>query len=164
MNSALYCEVLWKLQDAIRRKCPAQLGRGVLLLHDNARPHKARTTQERIQELQWELLELPPHSPVLALSDFYMFGPLRNNLGGRCFTDDEEVGMEVWKWLRQQSNEFYAVDFDALVKCWKNLSVKNAVFWDVVLCKSCVNQRFGGTYRLHLQGRKIRSRETSVSR
>jgi hypothetical protein len=27
--------------------------------------------------------------------------------------------------------------------------------WDVVPCRSCVNRRFGGTYRLHLQCRKI---------
>jgi hypothetical protein len=26
--------------------------------------------------------------------------------------------MEVWKWLRQQSNDFYTVGFDALVKRW----------------------------------------------
>jgi hypothetical protein len=43
--------------------------------------------------------------------------------------------------------------------------MKNTVFWDVALCRSsCVNQRFGRTYRLHLQGRKIRERGTSVSR
>jgi hypothetical protein len=34
----------------------------------------------------------------------------------------------------------------------------------VALCRFCVNRRFGGTYRLHLQGRKIRERWTSVSR
>jgi hypothetical protein len=34
--------------------------------------------------------------------------------------------------------------------------MKNAVFWDVAPCRSCVNRRFGGTYRLHLQGRKCR--------
>jgi hypothetical protein len=34
----------------------------------------------------------------------------------------------------------------------------------VALCRSYVNRRFGGTYRLHLQGRKIRERWTSVSR
>jgi hypothetical protein len=44
------------------------------------------------------------------------------------------------------------------------LTMKNAVFWDVPPCRSCVNRRFGGTYRLHLQGRKIRERGTSVSR
>jgi hypothetical protein len=41
MNSASYCEVLLKLQDAIHRKHPGQLARGLLLPHDNARPHTA---------------------------------------------------------------------------------------------------------------------------
>jgi hypothetical protein len=27
----------------------------------------------------------------------------------------------MWKWLRQQSKYFYAVDFDALVKRWDNV-------------------------------------------
>jgi hypothetical protein len=42
--------------------------------------------------------------------------------------------------------------------------MKNAVFWNVAPWRSCVNQRFGGTYRLHLQGRKIRKQGTSMSR
>jgi hypothetical protein len=41
--------------------------------------------------------------------------------------------------------------------------MKNAVFWDVSSCSSCVNRHFGGTYRLHRQGIKIRERGTSVS-
>jgi hypothetical protein len=44
------------------------------------------------------------------------------------------------------------------------VTMKNAVFWDVALCRSGVNRRFGGMYRLHLQDRKIRERGTSVSR
>jgi hypothetical protein len=32
------------------------------------------------------------------------------------------------------------------------VTMKNAVFWDVAPCRSCVNRRFGGTYRLHLHG------------
>jgi hypothetical protein len=31
------------------------------------------------------------------------------------------------------------------------VTMKNAVFWDVAPCRSCVNRRFGGTYLLHLQ-------------
>jgi hypothetical protein len=42
MNSASYCEVLLILCDAIHRKRPDQLSRGVLLHHNNARPHTAR--------------------------------------------------------------------------------------------------------------------------
>jgi hypothetical protein len=56
-NSATYFEVLLKLWDAIRRKRPGQLARGVLLHQDNARPHKARETQDKIQVLQWKLLQ-----------------------------------------------------------------------------------------------------------
>jgi hypothetical protein len=44
------------------------------------------------------------------------------------------------------------------------MSKMNVVFWDVALCRSCVTRRFGGTYRLHLQGRKIRERRTNVAR
>jgi hypothetical protein len=44
-------------------------------------------------------------------------------------------------------------------------TMKNAVFWGVAPCRcSRFNRRFGGSYRLHLQGRKIRERRTSVSR
>jgi hypothetical protein len=35
-----------------------------------------------------------------------------------------------------------------------SFDLKNAVFWDVALCRSRVNRRFGGTHRLHLQVRK----------
>jgi hypothetical protein len=44
------------------------------------------------------------------------------------------------------------------------LYLNNAIFWAVASCRFCVNRRFGGTYRLHLQGRKIRERGASVSR
>jgi hypothetical protein len=30
--------------------------------------------------------------------------------------------------------------------------MKNAVFWDLPPCRSCVNRRFGEMYHLHLQG------------
>jgi hypothetical protein len=50
------------------------------------------------------------------------------------------------------------------LKVFTAVTKKNAVFWDVALCRSCVNRRLGGTYRLHLQGRKIRERGTIASR
>jgi hypothetical protein len=58
VNSASYSEVMLKLWDAFPRKRPGQLARGVLLHQENIRSHIARATQERIQELQWELLNV----------------------------------------------------------------------------------------------------------
>jgi hypothetical protein len=52
----------------------------------------------------------------LAFSDFHLFDPPINHLGGKRFSDDEEVETEVRKWLRQQSKDFHAAGFDALVK------------------------------------------------
>jgi hypothetical protein len=39
VNSALYSEVLLKLRNAMCRKHPGQLTRGVLVHHGNANPH-----------------------------------------------------------------------------------------------------------------------------
>jgi hypothetical protein len=80
VNSASYCEVLLKLRDAIRTKRPGQLAWGVLLHHDNVRMHASRATQERVQELQWELLEHPPYSPDMVPSDIHLFGPIETTL------------------------------------------------------------------------------------
>jgi hypothetical protein len=32
------------------------------------------------------------------------------------------------------------------------VTMKNSVFWDMAPCRYCVNRRFGGKYRFHLQG------------
>jgi hypothetical protein len=41
--------------------------------------------------------------------------------------------------------------------------MKSAVFWNVTLCGSCKNRRFGGTYRLHHQGDKNRRASNNVN-
>ena len=35
-------------------------------------------------------------------SDFYVFGPLKDGLGGKSFRSDEEVQQAVHEWLRSQ--------------------------------------------------------------
>jgi hypothetical protein len=46
----------------------------------------------------------------------------RFSLGGKRFAHDEEVETEVRKWLRQQSQDFYAAGFGALAKRWDKCS------------------------------------------
>jgi hypothetical protein len=41
--------------------------------------------------------------------------------------------------------------------------MKNAVFWNVAPCRSCVNRCFGGTYRLNFQaGKRVQSAATCL--
>ncbi|GFO07856.1 histone-lysine N-methyltransferase SETMAR [Plakobranchus ocellatus] len=44
-----YCSTLDRLKEAIRRKRPGLLRRGVVLQHDNASPHSANLTQQWLQ-------------------------------------------------------------------------------------------------------------------
>ena len=70
----------------------------VLLLHDNARPHSAALTQEKLAEMYWTALEHPPCSPDLSPCDYHMFGLLKEALGRQCFDNDEQVKNFVRKW------------------------------------------------------------------
>jgi hypothetical protein len=47
-----------------------------------------------------------------------MSGLLKNHLGSKRFDDDEDVEMEVRKWLKQQSKDFYVAGLDAMAKQW----------------------------------------------
>jgi hypothetical protein len=78
-----------------------KLTRGILFHHDNFRPRTAQATQERIEELQWEVLEHLPYSPDLTPSGFHLLGPLKEHFWGSHFAYDEEIERELRKWLRQ---------------------------------------------------------------
>jgi hypothetical protein len=51
--------------------------------------------------------------------------------------------------LHQKMNGLY-VSFEVFTA----VTMKNAILWDVTPSRHSVNRRFGGTYRLHLQGRR----------
>ena len=50
---------------------------GVILLHDNARPHTANTITVLLQKFKWEVLSHPPYSADLSPCDYAIFGPLK---------------------------------------------------------------------------------------
>jgi transposase len=81
----------------------------VLFQHDNARPHTACLTLHRIRKNGWELLYHPPYSPDLALSDYHLFGPLKDHLRGHHHETDEAVQEAVRSWLRGAGTDFYCI-------------------------------------------------------
>ncbi|UYV64976.1 hypothetical protein LAZ67_3002629 [Cordylochernes scorpioides] len=116
VNAGRYCEVLTKLRAAIKRKRPGLLSRKVLLVHDNARPHAARTTQTLLENFKLEIFTHPPYSPDLSPSDFNFFSALKLHLGGKHFANDDEVQAEANHWLRRQGTAWYNSDINA-TKC-----------------------------------------------
>ena len=77
VNAVSYHTTLRELQQAIRRKKPGLLIKGVILLDDNTRSHPARVMQELLRTFHWDSLEHPLYSPDLAPSDFHLLGPLK---------------------------------------------------------------------------------------
>ncbi|KAJ4426958.1 hypothetical protein ANN_26757 [Periplaneta americana] len=77
------CTVFWDRKGILLNDF---LPRGVVLLHDNARPHTARRTAAVLTEFGWELFDHPPYSPDLAPSDFHVFLHLKKFLSSEIFT------------------------------------------------------------------------------
>jgi len=65
------------------QKTTRLLNRELLLFINNGRAHAAYALQETVWELKWELPDHLSYSPDLALSNFHLFGPLIEHLGGK---------------------------------------------------------------------------------
>jgi len=119
VTSATYADLLKNhLHPAVKSKRHGHLSTGVPLHLDNARPHTARSTVATIQDLSFECHPHPPYSPDLAPSDFHVFGPLKEMMGGKSSRSDKEVQQAVHEWLLSQPKEFFPRGTHALPKCW----------------------------------------------
>ena len=80
---------------------------GVILLHDNARPHTANTITALLQKFKWEVLCHAPYSPDPSPCNYAIFGPLKKALRGKQFTSDDDVKQYVQNLFTTQPREFY---------------------------------------------------------
>ena len=72
LNSAYMCEhILKELSDNANQIIKKYTKHQKILHIDNARPHTAKRTQEKIQELGWKQ---PPYSLDISPCDFFLFG------------------------------------------------------------------------------------------
>jgi len=62
---------------------------------DNARPHRAKSSQNILTQNNLSPMPHPPYSPDLSPSDFYLFGHLKRSLEGRRFASVEELEQVV---------------------------------------------------------------------
>jgi histone-lysine N-methyltransferase SETMAR len=118
VNADRYGETLKGLRSAIKTKRPGMLSCGVILLHDNARPHSARTTLEKLQQFRWEVLPYPPYSPDVSHCDCHVFGPMKKAHKGQRFATDADVQEAITSWLHRQPQDFYSRGIDGPVKLW----------------------------------------------
>ena len=79
------------LEHATISRRPGMLSDGIIVLHDNARPHTASLVRDKIKRFGWETLQHPPYSLDLSPCDFRIFGDMKKDIRGRRFHLYEEV-------------------------------------------------------------------------
>ena len=122
VNANRYCSQLDALNTEIQRKRPSLANRkGVIILHDNARPHVARQTVQKIAELGWETLPHPPYSPDIAPSDYHLFRSLQNFLDGNEYANYDGVKMAVEEYFASKNEDFFSRGLDKLPERWQTI-------------------------------------------
>lgn len=127
VTAEVYCEQLERVKYALARKFP-NLTR-VKFLHDNARPHVARITVQKLSEFGWEILPHPPYSPDLAPTDFHLFLSLQNNMRGKILHTSDEVKSEVIRFFESKGNDFYTDGIRKLSGRWMYVAYHGGMYF-----------------------------------
>jgi transposase len=119
----VYCETLNNLQRSIKNKQRRMLTKGVVLLHDNTRPHTAARTNALIKLFIWEIFDHPPYSPDLAPSDYHLFTKMKAWLATQCVHTNKELMDGVNNWLHNLAAPFFDEGLQKPVSQYKCLNV-----------------------------------------
>ena len=100
--------------DVVSRRRDKTGLRGLILHDDNARPHRAWTTNEFLAQNRVESYQNPPYSPDLSPCDFFLFGRLKSQLRGIRFNDDNDMLSALDSAIRDLTKE----DFQNCFSDW----------------------------------------------
>ena len=122
VTADIYKDQLNRVDQALRRQDVETTS--TKFLHDNARPHVAKITLEKIEELGWEVLPHPPYSPDLAPSDYHLFRSMQHSLAERKFAN-REVQLWASNFFESQPAEFFERRVHSLRKRWQEVIDSN---------------------------------------
>jgi hypothetical protein len=69
VNSAYYCDVLWRLRESVRRLRPELWLQNYWLLHHNAPSHNSFFTRELLTKYKMTVVLHPPYFSVFPIED-----------------------------------------------------------------------------------------------
>jgi histone-lysine N-methyltransferase SETMAR len=121
-----YCHQIDEMHQKLRQQHPALVNRKrPILLHDNARPHVARPTLQKLNELGYETLPHPPYSPDLSPTDYYFFSTkhLDHFLTKKCFKNQNDVKNAFNDFIASRTPDFYSSGINKLVSRWKSVLI-----------------------------------------
>jgi len=100
-------QLILLLSRALQEKRPEYEQRHdkVILLHDNARPHVAKIVKKYLETLKWDVL--PPYSPDIAPSNYWLFRRMQHDLASHRFTSFAEIENWLQNWIASKDESFF---------------------------------------------------------
>jgi len=115
-----YCHIIEEMHRKFALKQPALVNRkGPILLHDNARPHIAKKTLQKLKELCYEALPHPPYSPDLSPTDYHLFRDFGNFLKDKVFRKREDAESSFQDFINSREPEFFENGIRKLLGRWQ---------------------------------------------
>lgn len=131
IDANMYCSQLEAMHQKLLEKQPSLVNRhGVVLLHDNARPHVAVQTINKIKELGYEVLSHSPYSPDLSPTDYHLFKHLQNHLRDKIFDQKCDVENDFTEFIDSCDEEFFKHGIDSLPSRWQKCIDSNGDYFD----------------------------------
>ena len=123
VTADLYCQQLDRVAQNLKGKKNL-----VYFLHDNARPHVAKPTREKLLELGWVTIPHPPCSPDLTPADYHLFGSLSNQLREKKFDDKGNPKMDLATFFCQKRLDFDEHGIFFLPERWRQVVNSNGAY------------------------------------
>jgi hypothetical protein len=123
MMSEVYFEALKQLHRTIQNKRHGMLPSGVMLLHDNERPHAAARNRALLERFNWELFDYPPHSYDLAPRDYHLYTYLKNLARSHRFKNNVGLMEGVKTLLSSQTADFFDTGIQKFILRYKCLNL-----------------------------------------
>lgn len=131
ITSEVYCQQLDRVHEIMQQRYPQLINRKrVLLQQDNARPHTAKKTMVKIDELAgFELIPHPAYSPDLAPSDYHLFRSMAHYLVGKSFKNDDDLKSGCQQFFDSKNQQWYTAGIKSLAERWIKCVEHNGAYF-----------------------------------
>ena len=126
-----YCRQIDEMHQKLQHMCLRLVNmKGPILLHDNARPHIAQLTLQKLNELGNETLPHPLYSLDLSLTDYYFFKHLDNFLREKYFKSRDYAESAFNDSITSRTPDFYVNGINKLVSHWQKCVDSNGSYFN----------------------------------
>ena len=100
------------------------------VLHDNARPHISRITQQKLNELGYEVLPHPLYSPDISPIDYHFFKHLDLFLREKLFSDERMIETAFQQFIESRNRQLFRNGIHSLVGRWQKCLDSQGTYFD----------------------------------